>query len=58
MGPSGLPAWSILLISANKAASVEGWPLIIFLRMSKIEQRENFGGSMLVPSPVRLGIYR
>jgi hypothetical protein len=25
--------------------------------MSKIEQRENFDGSMLVPSPARFGIY-
>ena len=47
-----------LMLGVTKFASVEGCLLINFSRMSKIEQRENFGGSMLVPSPVRLGIYR
>jgi hypothetical protein len=29
-----------------------------FFNVSKTEQREKLGGSMLVPSPPRLGIYR
>jgi hypothetical protein len=46
------------MLGDGKAASGEGCLLINFLRMSKIEHREDFGGSMLVQSPVRLGIYR
>jgi hypothetical protein len=47
-----------LVLGAAKSASGAGCLLINFSRMSKIEQREDFGGSMVALSRVRLGIYR